>query len=300
MKNDRKALAFGLGAVLFWSTVATAFKLALAELTVLQLLMVAICTSALALSAVFAWQGRLSELFASLADTPLAYLAMGGLNPLLYYGMVLSAYDLLPAQQAQTINYTWAITLALLSVPVLGHRLARRDWVAVALGYLGVVIIATEGDPLSLQFTSVPGVVLALASTLVWAAFWLLNARREQDADIALAGYFICAAPISLALCLTLGGGLPAPGLGLASAVYVGFFEMGFTWLLWSSALRYASNAARVGNLIFLAPLLSLGLIAAVLGETIHPATLIGLALIGPGIIFQQRGADAKPQSPER
>jgi drug/metabolite transporter (DMT)-like permease len=106
VKNDRKALAFGLGAVLFWSTVATAFKLALAELTVLQLLMVAICTSALALSAVFAWQGRLSELFASLADTPLAYLAMGGLNPLLYYGMVLSAYDLLPAQQAQTINYT--------------------------------------------------------------------------------------------------------------------------------------------------------------------------------------------------
>ncbi|WP_414980772.1 hypothetical protein [Congregibacter sp.] len=33
----------------------------------------------------------------------------------------------LPARQAQTINYTWAIMLALLSIPVLGQRLAARD-----------------------------------------------------------------------------------------------------------------------------------------------------------------------------
>jgi drug/metabolite transporter (DMT)-like permease len=64
---------------------------------------------------------------------------------------------------------------------------------------------------------------------------------------------------------------------------------MGFTWLLWSNALRLASNVSRVGNLIFLSPLLSLVFIALVLGETIHAATLIGLALILPGIVVQQR-----------
>lgn len=35
--RDRQALLYGLGAVLAWSTVATAFKLALRELDVLQL-----------------------------------------------------------------------------------------------------------------------------------------------------------------------------------------------------------------------------------------------------------------------
>jgi drug/metabolite transporter (DMT)-like permease len=66
---------------------------------------------------------------------------------------------------------------------------------------------------------------------------------------------------------------------------------MGFTWLLWSAALRAADNVSRVGNLIFLSPMLSLGLIAAVLDEAIHPATLVGFALILPGLVLQQRGA---------
>ncbi|MFU8765705.1 MAG: hypothetical protein ACNA7T_14330, partial [Haliea sp.] len=61
-----------------------------------------------------------------------------------------------------------------------------------------------------------------------------------------------------------------------------------------SSALRLASSVARIGNLIFLAPLFSLVLIATVLGETIHPATLVGLALIIPGVLLQQTGAPAR------
>jgi drug/metabolite transporter (DMT)-like permease len=92
-------------------------------------------------------------------------------------------------------------------------------------------------------------------------------------------------------LCATLGGGLPPVGYALVSAVYVGCFEMGFTWLLWSTALRSASNVSRVGNLIFLSPILSLALIATVLGEAIHPATIVGFALILPGVLLQQRSS---------
>ncbi|WP_439106282.1 DMT family transporter [Congregibacter sp.] len=294
MKSDRRALLLGLSAVLLWSTAATAFKLALAELSVLQLLFVAIWVSALALLGTLAFQRRLGLLWEQLSSTPLSFLGMACLNPLLYYCILLAAYDRLPAQQAQTINYTWAIMLALLSIPVLGQRLAARDWAAVAVGYLGVVIIATEGNPFSLQFTSGIGVALALISTLVWAIFWLLSARSEGDPTISLAAYFVCAAPLSLLLCLFWGGGLPPLGGGLASAVYVGLFEMGFTWLLWSTALRAASNVSRVGNLIFLSPMLSLVFIALILGEAIHPATLIGLALIVPGVILQQGSSPSR------
>jgi drug/metabolite transporter (DMT)-like permease len=64
---------------------------------------------------------------------------------------------------------------------------------------------------------------------------------------------------------------------------------MGITFLLWSAALKQAENVSRVANLIFLAPVLSLVLIQWVLGEAIHPATLIGFACIVPAVIFQQR-----------
>ena len=290
--DDRRALLLGLGAVLLWSTAATAFKLSLVSLTVLQLLAVAVCTSAAALLLALLASGRAAALTALLRQRPLHCLGMGALNPVAYYCILLAAYDRLPAQQAQVINYTWAITLALLSIPLLGQRLGVRDWLAVAMGYGGVLIIATGGAPWSLEFSDPTGVALALASTLLWAVFWLLSARAPGDSLVNLTGYFLCATPLALALCVGFGGGLPGPGGGLAAAIYVGLFEMGVTWMLWAAALRLASNASRVGNLIFLSPLLSLLLISRVLGEAIQPATLVGLALILPGIVLQQRGGE--------
>ncbi len=289
--DNRRALLLGLSAVLLWSTVATAFKLALQELTVLQLLTVAICTSALALVATLVLRGRGRELLRTLGREPGRYLLTGAINPTLYYGVLLAAYDLLPAQQAQTINYSWAIMLALLSVPVLGQRLALRDWLAIALGYLGVVIIATRGNPLTMEMVSPLGVALALGCTVIWALFWLLNTRSKTPPDLALAANFLCAVPVAIVLCALWGGGLPPLGGGLGAAVYVGFFEMGFTWLLWAGALRAATNVSRVGNLIFLSPMLSLVFIATILHEPIHPATIVGLALIIPGILQQQRSS---------
>ena len=64
---------------------------------------------------------------------------------------------------------------------------------------------------------------------------------------------------------------------------------MGFTFALWLGALKLADSAARVANLIFLAPFLSLVFIARVAGETIQPGTLVGLVLIVGGLLIQAR-----------
>ncbi len=292
LNADRRALLLGIAAVTLWSSAATAFKLALEHLQVLQLVTIATTVSAICLLGVVAWQGRLGSLPACFREAPLYFLCMGLLSPLTYYLILLHAYSLLPAQQAQTINYTWAITLALLAVPVLGHRLAPKDWVAVALGYAGVVVIATEGNVLALRFSSVEGVLYALASTLVWAVFWLAGTRSRREPVVSLALYFLVALPPTWAACIALVG-LPRGTAGLAPAVYVGMFEMGFTFVIWATALRLSSSVSRVGNLIFLAPMLSLVFIASILKEPIHPATLVGLALILPGIMLQQ-GAGAR------
>ncbi len=293
--RDRQALLYGLAAVLAWSTVATAFKLALRELDVLQLLAYSVCFSALALLSILAWQGRLSLLREYASQTPGYFLLMGLVNPVAYYLVLLRAYDLLPAQQAQAINYTWAISLALLAVPLLGQKLNRRDLLALLLGYGGVLIIATRGDVLALEFDSVEGVGLALFSTLIWAAYWLVSTRNQRDPVACLCLNFLVAAPAALLLCAMFSS-LVMPGWGgLAGAAYVGLFEMGVTFALWSTALRLSSGVSRVGNLIFLSPLVSLVFIATILGEPIHPATLVGLALIIPGVLLQQRQQPAVP-----
>ncbi|MDX1801354.1 MAG: EamA/RhaT family transporter, partial [Marinobacter sp.] len=56
MKNQRQAMLFGLGAVLLWSTVATAFKLSLRSLSPVQLLFIACLASILVLFTVLTLQ----------------------------------------------------------------------------------------------------------------------------------------------------------------------------------------------------------------------------------------------------
>ena len=288
MTRDRQALLLGLTAVLLWSTVATAFKLALQELDVFQLVAYAVLVSAIALLLLVVLQGKLALLARYSREHLPFYLALALLNPLMYYLVLLRAYDLLPAQQAQPINYTWAITLALLAVPFLGQRLSSRDILAAIMGYSGVVIIATRGQLVEMKFDSVEGVGLALASTVLWALYWLLSTRNPRDPLVSLCLNFLLATPCALAICVTFST-LVLPSLkGALAALWIGLFEMGVTFVLWSTALRLASGVARVGNLIFLSPLISLVLIATVLGEVIHPATLVGLMLIIPAVLLQQ------------
>ncbi|MEE4662182.1 MAG: DMT family transporter [Halieaceae bacterium] len=288
MPQNRRALLLGLTAVLLWSTVATAFKLALRYLDVFQLLFYATLSSAAVLLLVLSLRRSLPELLLNLREAPGYFLGMALLNPCCYYLVLLSAYDRLPAQQAQAINYTWAITLSLLAIPVLKQPLKGRDLVAAGGGYLGVLVIATRGDIASLDFDSPAGVALALFSTLLWALYWLASARNHRDAAVSLCLMFMLAVPVTGLLCVVFSS-LSAPGWqGLAAAVYVGFFEMGITFMLWAAALRTASRVALVGNLIFLSPFLSLVFIQWVLGEQVHPATLVGLVLIVPAALWQQ------------
>src|SRR5690606_1655272 len=80
-------------------------------------------------------------------------------------------------------------------------------------------------------------------------------------------------------------------GSGFAAAVYVGVFEMGIAFVLWSWAMKKAENTARVSNLIFISPFLSLVFIALILGEIILSSTYIGLVLIVSGLWLQQHGS---------
>ena len=280
----------GLLAVALWSTVATAFKIALRYLDPFQLLLYASLFSALLLLAIVVQRGHCGLLWKYLREKPGFYLMAAALNPCIYYLVLFSAYALLPAQQAQAINFSWAITLGLMAVFVLGQRLRRKDVVATVLGYGGVLIIATGGDLTSLRVESPRGVLLALSSTVVWAWYWLCNARNPNDPVVSLCLNFLLAVPACLLLCVIFSSPAPIVRQGLAAAAYVGLFEMGITFVLWSLALRKTSHISRIANLIFLAPLFSLVLIHNILGETVQYATLVGLSLIIPGCVLQQWG----------
>ncbi|PRQ62366.1 DMT family transporter [Vibrio sp. V01_P9A10T6] len=287
--DERRALGFGLSAVLLWSTVATAFKLTLAEFTPIQMLTVASAVSGCVLLGICALQGKLNQVVSTFLANPWYYLLLGLINPLAYYLILFKAYSLLPASQAQAINYSWAITLTLMAAVFLGQTIRKQDWIACALSYFGVVVIATKGDILAMQFDSPQGVGLALLSTLLWAGYWILNTKNTADPVIGVLLGFLIAIPFAIGLSCDEGASWHQITIkGWSAVTYVGLFEMGITFVLWLSALKLTANTARISNLIFASPFISLLLLATIIGETIHPTTLIGLVLIITGLVVQQ------------
>lgn len=64
---------------------------------------------------------------------------------------------------------------------------------------------------------------------------------------------------------------------------------MGIAFILWQMAVQKVSRTAKVSNLIFLSPPVSLLLLFLVVGEPILPSTLMGLTLILLGLGLQNK-----------
>lgn len=282
------AYKYALIAVFFWSTVATAFKIALQYLTPYELVLYATFSSTIALLIVIAYQKKIKEVKEYIKSDFKKVLLLGSINPFLYYIVLFQAYDMLPAQEAQAINYSWALMLAFLSVIFLKQKLTISDIIAGIICYLGVLIISTRGDLFSLNFSNIDGVLLALFSTILWSLYWIFNAKTKVDPIVGLCANFIIALfVVSVFFLLTQPLKLPSIE-GLSAAVYVGFFEMGITFLFWLKAMQYAESTAKIANLIFISPFISLIFIYFILDEIIYISTLIGLTIIVFGLIIQQ------------
>lgn len=288
MVDQKKAYAYAIIVVLIWSTVASAFKISLRYLNYLQLLFYASLISLLILFIILIFQNKLSLLKTYSKKDYLHSAMLGLLNPFLYYIVLFKAYSLLPAQQAVSLNYTWAIQIVLLSVPLLKQKIGFKSVLAIIISYAGVLIISTQGDILALRVTNLYGVLLALGSAVIWALFWIYNIKDKRDEVVKLFLNFLFGF-IFILIAIVFSKRLIIPKIpGFTSAVYIGLFEMGITFVLWLKALKLSKTTVQVSNLIYLTPFLSLLIINIMIGEKILISTIIGLILIVMGIIMQQ------------
>ncbi|NTS78436.1 DMT family transporter [Catenovulum sp. SM1970] len=291
MKSQKVAITLALGATVLWSTVATAFKLALSEFTPLQLLAIASVTSwCIFLTINLYKKNTLTQLVETFKLNASYLIAASLINPLIYYWVLFQAYDLLPAQIAQSLNYTWSVTFCILSALILKQSIKPIEWIALLLAYFAVFIISSGGTHGDL---SLLGISLALGSTLLWSSYWIIKQKIDVPAEQSLLICFSLAAPLLIVLSaifspfqLSQFSELKA----LSSAIYVGFFEMGITFLLWLAALKKAHRPAPIALLIYLSPFISLVLISQILGEQIAPTTLYGLAIIVFALILPKLG----------
>lgn len=302
MKNQNRAILWALLAVAIWSTVASAFKLALKNYSPFQLILVASTVSLLVFTILLFVQRKWRLALRPNKRDLLLSSALGLFNPALYYLILFGAYDLNPAQVTQSLNMMWPITLAFLSALFLGQRLSWLNLWGILLSFTGVVFIASQGSLEGFQQTNIPGALLALASSVVWSLFWVLSLRDKRDKLVAFFWNF------SFGLLYLVIYGLINPNVSFDIAIdkqllipaYIGLFEMGITFLVWMKALQYSENNAVTGNFIFLTPFLSLIFIYFILNEKIHFTTFLGLTFIILGIFVQQLKSFTKNRTKQK
>ncbi len=289
MTKETKAVVYAAIAVLSWSTVATAFKMALRYLSHDEMLTVACVASLLVFTVLLTVQRKWGDLARLSAKEWGRMALLGLLNPVAYYLVLFKAYDLLPAQVAQPINYAWPIVLLVLLALFGGQPIPRKKYIGMFLSLGGVALISLGGGGLTGSSLSVAGLLLAALSALLWALYWMVNKRvvAKMDSSLVLWVSFLVSSVVMLLM--------TAPRLaqhitlqGALASGYVGWFEMGIPFICFGAAMRMTSNPALINQLCYLSPFLSLFFIATILGETILLTTYIGLALIVGGLIYNK------------
>ena len=100
-----------------------------------------------------------------------------GVTMFLAYTAYYLALAALPIAETVALYYTVPLFVAALSVPFLGERVGSRRWAAIAVGFLGVLVIVRPGQGLA-----DPAAFLAVAAAVAYAMSALL-ARRLGATD---------------------------------------------------------------------------------------------------------------------
>lgn len=288
MGNSKKALIYAGLAVLFWSTVPTAFKIALRTFDPVELIFYSSGVSVAILFILVLVQGKLQQVLKQSKNEALYSVLMGALNPALYYIILFKAYSLLPAQLAQPLNMVWPIVLALFSVFFLGQKTSWISFTGMIISFCGIGVISMQGGFNGIRNTNFTGVGLALFTSVLWAAYWILNVKDKRDEIVKLFLGF-CFGFIFLLGFLFLFKTFQIRTLKeYLPVIYIGLFETGITYVLWLKAMQAGNNNAKIGNLVFFAPFISLIFVNLVLKETIFITTFIGLVFLVTGLLVQQ------------
>ena len=288
MNRSRKSIVFASMAVLSWSTVATAFKVALSYLSVFGTLCIACATALVIFTILMTIEKSWGELRKLPAKVWITTAVMGLINPVAYYLILFESYDHLPAQVAQPINYFWPIALLILLAIFNKQPIPKKKYIGMIVSLAGLTAISLGGKGITGSISAY-GLVLALSSAILWAVYWMLNDRIKKQVPESISLFLgFLSGMIFMCVCACFVTVDIPSSTALLAGMYVGAFEIGIPFICFGIAIRTTDNPALINQMCYLAPFMSLFFISVVLHEPIMPTTFIGLVLIIAGIVYNQ------------
>lgn len=264
---------------------ATVSKILLGSFSQYQLLCVSTLFGSAALLLFNLFTGKLKMITEYSAKDILLMILIGLCGNFFYYVGYYGGAKLMPASTAFVVNYSWPMMSVLFACMLLKEKLTVRKGIAFALSFLGVIIIS--GSSLSsLDTDLLIGTLLCLMGAAFYGLFTALTKKFQYDVTMLMMLSFFVSFALSLVINLAMDTdwSMNVPqALGFA---WNGIFTMAGGSVCWALALD-RGDTAKISNLAYITPVLSLFWVFVFLHEPIALTTLLGLAVILIGIFIQ-------------
>jgi len=282
----KKNYTYALITVFIWSTMAAVVKMLLSDIPNFEALSISSFVAFFFLLIVNIKNGKVKELknynlkqYGIMSG--LGFLGLFLYSALYYYGLAQ-----LTSQEACILNYLWPMMLVVFSCVILKERLTVMKGVAMACSFVGIVILSMGNDSMSAGNT-----ILGMAGCIIAAAcyglFSVLNKKADFDQNISMMVSWFVAAVFALILGLATESWIPIRGTQWIGMLWLGVAIDAVAYLLWALALKGSENTAKIANLAYLTPFLSLVVSAVLLKEKIELRAFVALVFIIGGILLQ-------------
>ncbi len=305
----KKEYGYAAVSIFMWSTTAAVSKLLLGSFNSMQIMTVTSLFAFVFLFLLNLLKGRRTLPSETLSQTVRRNLsewkqytlrdyvqmfAIGALGIFLYHLLLYLGIDRMEqASQAFIINYLWPIMTVLFACLIMKEKLTVRKSLAMVLSFVGVIIVTTGGKLSGIGADNLIGALYCVLAAISYGLFSVLNKHKGYNKYFSMMIYYLAALIISLVYTVVTEDWFTLDLPQTAGMLWSGIFTTALAFTTWALALE-KGDTAKISNLAYLTPFLSLIWTWILLGEDFDPFSLIGLLFIVAGIFVQIKRKKSK------
>ena len=274
--------------VLLWSTTATISKLLLGSLDSMQILLVSSLFSFIFLLIINCINGSIKEIKKYKSKDYLIIFSLGLIGIFLYDLFFYLGINAMQASQAFIINYLWPIMTVLFACIILKEKFTLRKIIAIIISFIGVIIVSSNGNIFNIDKSSIMGTFYCMLAAILYGLFSVLNKKQNYNKYTSMMLFYLGSFIISLIYILASKKTFVPELNQLLGMLWIGIFTSAIAYTSWALALA-KGDTARISNIAYLTPFISLIWTGIVLKEKISLYSVLGLVIIVLGILIQMK-----------
>ena len=212
----------------------------------------------------------------------LGFIGMFVYSALYYYGL-----SQLSSQVACIVNCLWPMMLVVFSCIILKERLTVMKCVAMVCSFIGIIILSL-GNGAASTGNAALGIISGIVAAACYGLFSVLNKKADFNQNISMMVIWLTVAICAMVLGVMTETWVMITGVQWLGILWLGIMTDAVAYLLWALALKGTENTAKVANLAYLTPFLSLIVSAVFLKEQLQIQALVALIFIIGGILMGQ------------